>query len=100
MVGAGVHDVNGVQENAIRQRREKMSEGMIDLYAIRNAGGLTQAELASRLGIGQASVSVMERRSGMWISTMANFVLAAGADSVEVVVNINGRRLVYPLEYR
>lgn len=58
---------------------------MIDLAAIRRATGLTQTELAANLGVGQAQVSKIERRSDMLISTLASYLAAIGVNAKLVV---------------
>lgn len=52
------------QENALRQLREAHSK--------------TQATLAKKLGVGQDSVSRLEKRSDMLISTLRDYVAALG----------------------
>jgi len=45
---------------------------------IRAARGLTQQQIASRLNVKQATVSKMERRLDMHISTLGHFIEAMG----------------------
>src|SRR6266540_5271731 len=44
-----------------------------NLAMIRRAGDLTQVEVAEKLGVGQAVVSRLERRSEMLLSTLADY---------------------------
>ena len=54
----------------------------MDLPELREAFGLTQAELAERLEISQSNVSRLERRSDMLISTLQDLVSALGGELV------------------
>ena len=50
----------------------------VTLNQLREARSLTQANLASVLGVNQGSVSKMEKRADMYISTLRNFIQAMG----------------------
>ena len=52
---------------------------MIDLAEIRRAAGVTQVEMAARLGMTQSSVSQLERRGDVLLSTLAAYLAALGA---------------------
>jgi predicted XRE-type DNA-binding protein len=54
------------------------------LHDIRAARQLTQEHLATLLRVKQASVSKMERRADMYISTLRDFVKAMGGE-LEIV---------------
>ena len=49
---------------------------MIELAAIRHTTGLTQTELAAKLGVGQAAVSKIERQSDMMLGTLSAYLTA------------------------
>jgi predicted transcriptional regulator/DNA-binding XRE family transcriptional regulator len=49
------------------------------LKALRQAAGLTQLEMAHRLGIGQAAISKIEQRGDVQISSLQRYVEALGA---------------------
>ena len=49
------------------------------LRELRTLAGLTQIELAARLGIGQAVLSRLEKRSDLQVSTLRDYVEALGA---------------------
>lgn len=51
----------------------------LSLKALRQAAGLTQLQLAERLGVGQASISKIEQRGDVQISSLQRFVEALGA---------------------
>lgn len=48
------------------------------LRQIRDKAGLTQAEVAAALGVGQSAVSKLEARSDILFSTLQAFVKAVG----------------------
>jgi transcriptional regulator with XRE-family HTH domain len=72
---------------------------VIDLAAMRRAAGLTQTELASNLGVGQAQVSKIERQDDMLISTLASYLVALGVDA-KLVVEMDGQAVTYDLTAR
>lgn len=77
--------------NELRQKMSPASQTRADaltkkmlaempLYELRQAMNLTQEELASTLNVKQATVSKLERRTDMYISTLARFVEAMGGE--------------------
>lgn len=58
-----------------RQLVEEMS-----LHQLRKAREMTQVKIAEELQIGQGDVSRLERRTDMYVSTLASFLQAVGAD--------------------
>jgi DNA-binding XRE family transcriptional regulator len=69
---------------------------VIDLAAIRNASGLTQTQLATKLGVGQAAVSKIERQSDMLLSTLSAYLTALGVEA-QIVVGVGEQTLTYDL---
>jgi transcriptional regulator with XRE-family HTH domain len=69
---------------------------MIDLAPLRRAAGLTQIELAARLGVGQAQISKLERQDDMLISTLASYLKALGVTG-SVVVEVGEQTATYDL---
>lgn len=65
---------------------------MTDLTSLRRAAGLTQADVAGRMGIGQSRVSRIERQSlaSTELGTIAAYVQAVGGD-VTVTAVIGGQ---------
>lgn len=64
-----------------RARSEARAQAMLKelpLAELREAQNLTQVELAKRLDIGQDAVSKLEHRADMYLSTLSDFVRAAG----------------------
>jgi DNA-binding Xre family transcriptional regulator len=58
--------------------QKKMAE--MPLEELRSARNITQTHLASLLQITQASVSKMEKRTDMYVSTLRSFVQAMGGE--------------------
>ena len=58
---------------------DRLSQEM-SLYQLRKARELTQTRIASELHMGQGDVSKLERRTDMYVSTLANYLRAIGAD--------------------
>lgn len=65
--------------------REKMT-----IQALRKELGLTQESLAEQLGVRQADVSKLEKRSDMLISTLRNYLEAMGG-KLDLVARMPGR---------
>ena len=63
--------------SAVEHRRlvEEMS-----LLELRKARELTQTKIADELHMGQGDVSKLERRTDMYVSTLAGYLQAVGAD--------------------
>jgi predicted XRE-type DNA-binding protein len=60
--------------------RERVKEALANmaLDELREARNLTQSQLASVLKVDQGSVSKMERRTDMYVSTLRSYVEAMG----------------------
>jgi transcriptional regulator with XRE-family HTH domain len=52
----------------------------MSLYQLRKARELTQTRIAGELNMGQGDVSKLERRADMYVSTLASYLQAVGAD--------------------
>lgn len=63
---------------AEKRANETLAE--MPLNELRAARQLTQESLAKSLGVNQAAVSKMERRTDMYISTLRQFVVAMGGE--------------------
>jgi DNA-binding XRE family transcriptional regulator len=64
-------------EERIRQS-VKDAARVMSLYQLREARKLTQVNLAKILNVNQGSVSKMEKRTDMYLSTLRSFVEAMG----------------------
>ncbi len=51
----------------------------LSLKALRQAAGMTQLQMATRLGVGQAAISKIEQRGDVQISSLQRYVEALGA---------------------
>jgi len=68
---------------AARARAEELTRTMLaemPLQELRQARHLSQEQLANVLGVRQAGISKLERRTDMYISTLRGFVKAMGGD--------------------
>jgi transcriptional regulator with XRE-family HTH domain len=63
---------------------------MIELSEIRREAGVTQAEMAARLCTTQGSVSQLERRGDVLLSTLSEYLNALGAEA-RITVTIGER---------
>jgi len=73
-----------------RLRSEEAASKMISemgLAQLREAMDLTQESLAGTLRVKQASISKMERRSDMYISTLTKIIEAMGGE-LQIVANM------------
>lgn len=76
---------------AQRPAREAMNRAFaMNLATIRKAAELTQKDIAAAMGRDQSSVSKMETRSDMLLSTLADYLLAAGVDAATITVTVKG----------
>jgi DNA-binding transcriptional regulator YiaG len=71
-MSAGAKAVSAVEHSRLV---EEMS-----LYQLRKARELTQTKIAGELNMGQGDVSKLERRADMYVSTLASYLQAVGAD--------------------
>ena len=64
-----------------RERNRRRTQEMLEelpLEGLRHARKLTQAQLAEVMCLNQASISKLERRTDMYVSTLAHFIEAMG----------------------
>lgn len=73
--------------------REMDRTHAMSLAMIRKAADLTQVEVSKRLGVGQGVVSRLENRDDMLLSTLFDYLTAAGAEGARIVVTLNGREV-------
>ena len=66
------------QERIQRRTEELLAE--LPLQELRQARALSQQELAEVLGLNQATVSKLERRTDMYLSSLRRFVEAMGGE--------------------
>jgi DNA-binding XRE family transcriptional regulator len=89
-----LNDVIGKLPAARRQKAEARAQELIaeqlTLRDIRKARKLTQEQMATTLNIGQDSISRLEKRSDMTLSTMRGYIEAMGG-SLELVARFPKR---------
>jgi DNA-binding XRE family transcriptional regulator len=73
-----------------RAKIERRAGELATLKDLRNAVERTQEELAKSLGVGQDTISRIERRSDMLLSTLRRYVEAMGG-KLELVAEFPGR---------
>ena len=67
------------RQERIRKRTEELL-AELPLYELRQARSLSQQELAEVLGLNQATISKLERRTDMYLSSLRRFVEAMGGE--------------------
>lgn len=73
------------RQERIRKRTEELL-AELPLQELRQARELSQQELAEVLGLNQATVSKLERRTDMYLSSLRRFVEAMGGE-LEISAN-------------
>ena len=73
-----------------REKVERRAAELATLKDLRQAVKRTQEELASSLGVGQDTISRLEQRSDMLISTLKRYVQAMGGE-LDLVARFPGR---------
>jgi transcriptional regulator with XRE-family HTH domain len=78
----------------LRQIDAEVEEDLLemDLRSLREAVGLTQAELARRVEVTQSQLSKLERRDDHRFSTLRRYVEALGG-TLEVIAVLEGKRV-------
>ena len=74
-----------------QQKTQEILEAM-PLADLRHALELSQLQLATTLHTNQASISKMERRTDMYISTLRNFLEAMGGE-LEITAKFHDRSI-------
>lgn len=69
-----------MSEDSLRRSEEIYKEllNSLPLAGLRASRGLTQADMADRMGISQAAVSKLEARNDFLLSTAARYIAATG----------------------
>ncbi len=79
----------GAKAASVAEHRRLVEE--MSLHQLRKARELTQTKIAEELHMGQGDVSKLERRTDMYVSTLASYLQAVGADLEIRAVFPNGR---------
>jgi transcriptional regulator with XRE-family HTH domain len=75
-----IRKLNSVQRKKVEDRAAQLIAEEMSLRDLRKARKLTQARVAKTLGITQDSVSRLEKRSDLLLSTLRKTVKAMGGD--------------------
>ena len=78
----------------IEAETERLHQEYLTLQQLRKAKELTQVQLAETLGIRQATIAKMEKRSDLMISTLRSYVEAMGG-RLNLIVEFPGRLPVH-----
>jgi transcriptional regulator with XRE-family HTH domain len=89
-IRAKLQKLNPAQRKKIHVRASQLIAEEMSLRDLRKARKLTQARVAKVLGITQDSVSRLEQRSDLLLSTLRKTVKAMGGD-VRIVAEFPGR---------
>jgi len=79
----------GPERTAKAKARAKEMQAEMLLAELRKLGGVTQVELARKLGIKQPAISQLEQQDDMQVSTLQRIVKALGGD-LEITVRLKG----------
>jgi len=85
-----IGNLNTVQRKRVKDRATELIAEEMSLRDLRKARKLTQARVAKTLGITQDSVSRLEKRSDLLLSTLRKTVKAMGGD-VRIVAEFRDR---------
>ena len=83
----------------VRAQARAMADEMIaasSMESLRQAANQTQTEVAQKLGIGQGAISQLEKRTDVYLSTLARYVKALGLQLELTVKTTNGDRVPLP----
>ena len=75
-----IEKVSPARREKIEARSKELVAKYMTLQDVRKALNLTQKDLAKHLEIGQDSVSRMEKRTDLLISTLRNYINAMGGE--------------------
>src|SRR5881392_460320 len=93
-MSVNIHDkvgkLNSIQRKKVEARATELIAEEMSLRDLRKARRLTQARVAKALGITQDSVSRLEKRSDLLLSTLRKTVKAMGGD-VRIVAQFPDR---------
>src|ERR1041385_9216772 len=78
-------DLPKARQDRVASRYLVLKDELESLKALRKAAGKAQGDIASSLGISQPSVSKIEKQTDMYLSTLRNYVEAAGGDLALIV---------------
>lgn len=74
------------QKREIEHRAQKLIAEEKTLQELRKAVSCSQVQLAQALGVKQAAISKMERRTDLYVSSLRSFIEAMGG-SLDIIAN-------------
>ena len=91
-VFASLESIPGINDDLserVAARDQTERHHRVGLATIRQVAALTQAEVADKLGVGQTSVSRLEARPDMLLSTLKAYFDAVGAEAT-LTIRVGG----------
>ncbi len=80
-------DDEKVERGAVRGKRAgKNVMSLVALKDLRKSAGLTQKDLAQALDVGQDTISRLEKRNDMLVSTLRHYIESVGGELMLVAV--------------
>lgn len=87
------------EQQAIKARAAELIEEEATLRELRDLRARSQQQIAERLGVQQAAVSKLERRTDMYISTLRDLIRAMGGD-LEIIARFPDRRPMRIVQFK
>jgi|GEM_PF-409649 len=81
------------RRQAIENEADRLQVEYLSLQELRKAQALTQAQLATHLGLQQATIAKYERQTDLLLSTLTSYVRAMGG-SLKLIVEFPGKDAV------
>ncbi len=78
-----------------KKRARLKAEGLIlssGLAHLRREAGLTQMDLAERMGVKQAAISRMENRADIRVSSLIRYLEGIGGRNIRLLADVGGKR--------
>lgn len=88
-MGRTLEEVIGSLPADERAQIEARTAELIELHRLRQRFGKTQSQVAEAMGVGQDTISRLERRGDMLLSTLSHYVESLGG-TLELVVRLPG----------
>jgi transcriptional regulator with XRE-family HTH domain len=87
------------EQAAIATRTAELIEEEATLRQLRDVRERSQEEIAKRLGVKQAAVSKLERRTDMYVSTLRSLIQAMGGE-LDIVARFPDRAPVHITQFK
>ena len=88
-----------IEQAAIATRTSELIEEEATLRQLRDVRQRSQEEIAKRLGVKQAAVSKLERRTDMYVSTLRSLIEAMGGE-LDIVARFPDRPPVHITQFK